>query len=165
MRVQPSDRGAEGTIACGIRRPVAWFDARVSDDEARIAELERGFRRDGLPNLILDFSAAEDVFTRAIPFLSLVFVLEVVNAMDVDAEAWQNLLYVLGGAAILFGAFGMLNIKRGRPFLTVPSRVGRPSSSRSSSFLGCCRSSSAGSGCSGSTRCSRTPRCCCSCIS
>jgi hypothetical protein len=98
----------------------------VSDDAARIAELERGFRRDGLPNLILDFSAAEDVFTRAIPFLSLVFVLEVVNAMDVDAEAWQNLLYALGGAAILFGAFGMLNLKRGRPFLTVPTRVGRP---------------------------------------
>jgi hypothetical protein len=98
----------------------------VSDDAARIAELERGFRRDGLPNLILDFSAAEDVFTRAIPFLSLVFVLEVVNAMDINAQAWKNLAYALGGAAILFGAFGVLNVVRGRPFLSVPSRVGRP---------------------------------------
>ena len=58
----------------------------MSDDAARIAELERGFRRDGLPNLILDFSAAEDVFTRAIPFLSIVFVLEIVNAMDVETR-------------------------------------------------------------------------------
>jgi len=98
----------------------------VSDDAARIAELERGFRRDGLPNLILDFSAAEDVFTRAISFLSLVFVLEVVNAMDLEAPAWVNLLFALGGAAILFGAFGVLNVARGRPFLSVPSRVGRP---------------------------------------
>jgi hypothetical protein len=98
----------------------------VSDDAARIAELERGFRRDGLPNLILDFSAAEDVFTRAIPFLSLVFVLEVVNAMDLEESAWVNLLFALGGAAILFGAFGVLNVARGRPFLSVPSRVGRP---------------------------------------
>jgi len=97
----------------------------VSDDAARIAELERGFRRDGLPNLILDFSAAEDVFTRAISFLSLVFVLEVVNAMDLEAPAWVNLLFALGGAAILFGAFGVLNVARGRPFLSVPSRVGR----------------------------------------
>ena len=98
----------------------------MSDDAARIAELERGFRRDGLPNLILDFSAAEDVFTRAISFLSLVFVLEVVNAMDLEAPAWVNLLFALGGAAILFGAFGVLNVARGRPFFSVPSRVGRP---------------------------------------
>lgn len=98
----------------------------MSDDAARIAELERGFRRDGLPNLILDFSAAEDVFTRAIPFLSLVFVLEVVNAMDLDASPLENLLLALGGAAILFGAFGVLNLVRGRPFLSVPTRVGRP---------------------------------------
>jgi len=97
----------------------------VRDDDARIAELERRFRRDGVPNLILDFSAAEDVFTRAIPFLTLVFVLEVVNAMDIDA-GWVNLLFALGGAAILFGAFGVLNVVRGRRFFSVPSRVGTP---------------------------------------
>ncbi|MGH2629143.1 MAG: hypothetical protein ACRDHI_01100 [Actinomycetota bacterium] len=97
----------------------------MGDDAARIDELERRFRRDGLPNLILDFSAAEDVFTRAIPFLTIVFVLEVVNAMDVKA-GWANLLLVLGGAAILFGAFGVLNAVRGRRFLSVPSRVGVP---------------------------------------
>ena len=127
----------------------------MSDDAARIAELERGFRRDGLPNLILDFSAAEDVFTRAIPFLSLVFVLEVVNAMDLEASAWVNLLFALGGAAILFGAFGVLNVARGRPFLSVPSRV-EPARARRvrRPARACCRSSSAGSGCSGSTRCS-----------
>jgi hypothetical protein len=34
-------------------------------DEQRIRELERGFRRDGLPNLIVDLSATEDVFTRS----------------------------------------------------------------------------------------------------
>jgi hypothetical protein len=104
---------------------VAWFDWPVSDDAARIAELERGFRRDGLPNLIVDFSAAEDIFTRAIPFLTLVFVLEVVNATNLEA-GWANLLLVLGGAAILFGAFGVLNLARGRRFLSVPSRVGPP---------------------------------------
>jgi len=91
----------------------------------RIAELERGFRRDGLPNLILDFSAAEDVFTRAIPFLTLVFLLEVVNATDLEA-GWANLAFALGGAAILFGAFGVLNVARGRSFFSVPHRVGKP---------------------------------------
>jgi hypothetical protein len=33
-------------------------------DARRIRELERGFRRDGLPNLIVDLSATEDIFTR-----------------------------------------------------------------------------------------------------
>ncbi len=31
-----------------------WFDAEVDPDAERIRELERGFRRDGLPNLIVD---------------------------------------------------------------------------------------------------------------
>ncbi len=61
---------------------------RVNDDAARIDELERGFRRDGLPNLIVDYSATEDVFTKAIPFLTLVFVVEVVTAIN----AWKRAL-------------------------------------------------------------------------
>jgi hypothetical protein len=97
----------------------------MGSDEARIRELEDGFRRDGLPNLIVDLSAAEDIFTRAIPFLSLVFVIEIVNALDIDA-GWKNLLLAVGGAAVLFGAFGVLNVVRGRRFLSVPTRVGLP---------------------------------------
>lgn len=94
-------------------------------DERRIRELEHEFRRDGLPNLIVDLSASEDIFTRAIPFLTLVFVIEIVNALDVDA-GWTNLLLALGGAALLIGAFGLLNLARGRRFLSIPHRVGIP---------------------------------------
>ncbi len=102
-----------------------WFDTRMDADESRIRELENGFRRDGLPNLIVDLSASEDIFTRAIPFLTLVFVVEIVNALDVDA-GWTNLLLALGGAVVLFGAFGLLNVARGRPFLSIPHRVAIP---------------------------------------
>ena len=102
-----------------------WFDTRIDADESRIRELENGFRRDGLPNLIVDLSASEDIFTRAIPFLTLVFVVEIVNALDVDA-GWTNLLLALGGAVVLFGAFGLLNVARGRPFLSIPHRVAIP---------------------------------------
>lgn len=94
-------------------------------EERRIRELEDGFRRDGLPNLIVDRSASEDIFTRAIPFLTLVFVVEIVNALDVDA-GWLNLLLALGGAVVLVGAFGLLNVARGRRFLSIPHRVGIP---------------------------------------
>jgi hypothetical protein len=102
-----------------------WFDAGMDADARRIRELERGFRRDGLPNLIVGLSAAEDVFTRAIPFFALVFVLEITNALDVGA-GWTNLLLALGGAVVLFGGFGLLNLVRGRRFLSVPERVGVP---------------------------------------
>lgn len=107
-------------------RATAWFDSRVSDDAARIDELERGFRHDGLPNLILDFSVSEDIFTRAVPFLTLVFMLEMVNATDVDLPLGVNLLLAVAGAAILIAAFGVLNRARGRRFFSVPSRVGTP---------------------------------------
>ena len=94
-------------------------------DARRIRELERGFRRDGLPNLIVGLSATEDGFTRAAPFLTLVFVVEAVSALDVDA-GWANLLLGLGGAVVLFGGFGLLNVVRGRRFLSLPQRVGVP---------------------------------------
>ena len=94
-------------------------------DQQRIRELERGFRRDGLPNLIVDLSATEDVFTRAIPFLTVVFMLEVVNALAVNAS-WANLLFALAGAVLLLAGYGLLNVLRGRRFLSVPRRFGIP---------------------------------------
>jgi hypothetical protein len=105
---------------------LVWFDAGMSDrDTDRIRELERGFRHDGVPNLIVDYSAAEDIFTRAIPFLTLVFLAEVVNGLDAEA-GWQNLALALAGLVLLVVAFGILNVVRGRRFLSIPSRVSTP---------------------------------------
>ena len=94
-------------------------------DARRIRELERGFRRDGLPNLIVDLSATEDIFTRAVPFLAVVFMLEIVNALAVNAS-WASLLLALAGAVVLLGGFGLLNVLRGRRFLAIPQRFGIP---------------------------------------
>ena len=94
-------------------------------DAERIRELERGFRRDGLPNLIVDLSAAEDIFTRVVPLLAVVFALEIVNALAVTAR-WANLLLTLGIAVAVVGGIGLLNVIRGRGFLSIPQRVGVP---------------------------------------
>jgi hypothetical protein len=94
-------------------------------DEQRIRELERGFRRDGLPNLIVGLSATEDVFTRAVPFLVVVFMLEVVNALAVSAS-WASLFLALAGAVLLLAGFGLLNVLHGRRLLSVPRRFGIP---------------------------------------
>ncbi len=94
--------------------------------DARIRELERGFRHAGLPLLIEGYTATEDVFTRAIPLLVLVFVLEVLGAANLEWSVGVNALAIAGGIVVLLGAFGVLNVVRGRPFLSVPRKVGVP---------------------------------------
>ena len=102
-----------------------WFDAPMDRDEARIEELERGFRRDGLPNLVVDYSAAEDVFTRALPFFALVFAVEVVVAVDAEL-GWTGIALVAAVLATLVMAFGVMNAVRGQRFFSVPERVDTP---------------------------------------
>jgi hypothetical protein len=95
--------------------------------DVEIADYERRFRRAGLPNLIEGYSATEDVFTRALPFLGLVFVVEMLGAVNLD---WQsvvlNVLAFAGGVAIMVGALGLLNVARERPFASIPRKVGTP---------------------------------------
>lgn len=51
---------------------------------ADLSAYERDFRRAGLPLLIEDYSAREDIFTRAVPLL-LIFAL----VLFVNTEMWQ----------------------------------------------------------------------------
>jgi hypothetical protein len=87
---------------------------------------ERGFRRAGLPLFIEDYSASEDIFTRAAPLLALVFVGEMLGAIDLDWSLLANLGAAAGGLAILLGGYGLLNRLRGRPLLALPREVGAP---------------------------------------
>jgi hypothetical protein len=52
-----------------------------------VAVYERSFRQAGLPLLIEDYSAREDVFTRAVPLLTVVLVVEVLGAIDLKCSA------------------------------------------------------------------------------
>ena len=107
----------EGSIA-----PVSDLEAR----ERRIRELERRFRSAGLPVLIEGYSATEDIFTRAIPLLSLVFVIELLGAINLDWSAGWNVLAFVGGVALVLVAIGLLNVARGRRFLSMPRKLGVP---------------------------------------
>jgi hypothetical protein len=89
-----------------------------------LAAYERRLRRAGLPLLIEDYSAYEDIFTRAVPLLSLVVTGELLGAVDRDWPWWGNLLAVLGAMAIVIGGVAMVNKRRGRPKLSIPDRVG-----------------------------------------
>jgi hypothetical protein len=97
----------------------------TSDDlEARREEYERGFRRAGLPLFIEDYSATSDVFTRAVPFLGVVFFIQVLNGVDPEWPVAANVGAVVGGLAILLGGLGLLNHVQGRRVWSVPDRVG-----------------------------------------
>ena len=93
---------------------------------ATLTEYERRFRRAGLPLFIADYSATQDIFTRAAPLLGLVFIGEMLGAIDLDWTLLQNLGAAVGGLAILVGAFALVNRLRGRPALAFPETVGVP---------------------------------------
>jgi hypothetical protein len=101
-------------------------DADV-DDRRRLSDrTETWLLRRGLPHLIDDYSATTDVFTRAVPFLTVVFVAEVFFTFDEDRGGLAELLPFLGGMIVLFGAAALVNRMRGRRLFQRPDRVGAP---------------------------------------
>jgi hypothetical protein len=94
-------------------------------DADDVAAAERRFRRAGLPLFIEDYSAREDVFTRAVPLLGLVFAGEVLGAIDLKWSFLANLAAAFGGVAIMIAALAAVNRAAGRPALARPDRVGK----------------------------------------
>jgi hypothetical protein len=95
-------------------------DARERELEA----YERRFRRAGLPLLIEEFSAREDVFNRAFPLLALVLLGELLAALDVDWSPLANLGALAAAVALALAAVALANRARGRRALAVPERIG-----------------------------------------
>jgi len=89
-----------------------------------LAAYEGRLRRAGLPLLIEDYSAYEDIFTRAVPLLALVFGFELLGALKLDWPLWANVLSLAGGLAVLLGSLAIVNRRRGRRAMSVPDRVG-----------------------------------------
>jgi hypothetical protein len=99
------------------------LDRPVSDGD-EIRDYETRLRRAGLPLLIEDYSAREDVFTRLLPLLGLLFVLELSNALNFDWSLAANVACVIGALLVLFVPVGLLNRSRGQRALSLPRRVG-----------------------------------------
>ncbi|MFN3219917.1 MAG: hypothetical protein ACE367_25795 [Acidimicrobiales bacterium] len=85
---------------------------------------ERWFVKQGLPHAIEDYSATDDVFTRAAPFLSLVFLLEVFASFDDRFQGWGQAAVFFGSLAILLAAVVVVNRLRGRRPFQLPDDVG-----------------------------------------
>jgi hypothetical protein len=87
---------------------------------------ERRFRRAGLPLLIEDWAPATDIFNRATPLLALVFLGEMLGAIDLNWSTLANVAAALGGLVILLVGIALSNRARGRPFRSIPQTVGLP---------------------------------------
>lgn len=87
------------------------------------AEVERWFIRRGVPHFIEDYSATQDIYTRAAGLLTLIALIEVLLALNFESW-WANSLAVIGGLSLLLGGWALLNRWRGRPPLARPTSVG-----------------------------------------
>ncbi len=103
-----------------------WETAAVTGPDRRelLSRTERWFLHRGLPHLIEDYRAREDVFTRGVGVLTLVALVEVVNAVRLEWRWWQNVLALVGGAALLVALFVAVNVARGRRPTQAPDDVG-----------------------------------------
>jgi hypothetical protein len=96
----------------------------VEDDSAALAETERWFMHRGIPLFIEGYRATEDVYTRMVPFLVLVAVLEVAGAANFDWPWWQNVLAIAGALLLVFAIWAAVRRASGRPIWRLPSSVG-----------------------------------------
>ncbi len=85
---------------------------------------ERWFVRRGLPHLIDQYSATEDVLTRTVPFLMLVVFAEFFLTFGDRWSGWSQALAFLAGIAVMLGGLALVNRFRGRRALQLPDDIG-----------------------------------------
>lgn len=86
---------------------------------------EQWFLARGLPHFIEDYRADRDVYTRALPALGVILLLQLTFAADLSWRWWQNTLALIAAAAAVLAAIAVVNRLRGRSALQLPDRVGR----------------------------------------
>ncbi len=79
----------------------------------------------GVPHFIDSYNASEDVLTRSLPVLVLLFLFSSIGAIDLDWPPAGIVAASVGGLLILLGIWAGINRVRGiRPLLHRPERVG-----------------------------------------
>ena len=80
--------------------------------------------RRGLPHLIHDYSATDDIFTRMAPFLAFVVFAEFFLAFGDRWTGWSQAVAFGAGIAALLGGIALVNRIRGRRPFQLPNDVG-----------------------------------------
>jgi hypothetical protein len=90
---------------------------------AAVRATERWMIKRGIPHFIEDYSATRDIFTRAAPLLSFLFLMGVFSAINFESW-WANTLAVFGAFVLLVGAWALINHSRGRTWFERPTSIG-----------------------------------------
>jgi hypothetical protein len=98
----------------------------VPASDEQLQAVEQWFMARGTPHLMEGYSVTEDVLTRTVPVLTIVFLLEIGGALNATFSWWQNVLAAVGAMLLALGIWALVNVARGRPAMTRPSRVGLP---------------------------------------
>jgi hypothetical protein len=98
---------------------------RAAAADTAVEDTERWFIDRGVPHFIRGYSASRDVFTRVLPILTAIFLLEMLGALNFTWAAWVNVLAAAGGFGLLLGVWVLANVMRDRPPLARPDQVGR----------------------------------------
>ena len=85
---------------------------------------ERWFVRRGLPHAIEHYTAREDVWTRAWPFLLFVLFVELFASFGDRFEGWAQAGAFVAGVGVLAGAFVVVNVARRRSPGSLPDDIG-----------------------------------------
>ena len=104
--------------------PADAAGARGAGDDELIAVTEHWFLERGIPHFIEHTRAREDVFTRALPVLALVFLVELLGAANLEWSWWANAAALVAGAVLAVGAWAAVNRLRGRRWSQLPDTMG-----------------------------------------
>lgn len=96
----------------------------TSGDAELIAVTEHWFLARGIPHFIEDYRASENVLTRALPVLALVFLVELLGAANLEWAWWINVGALVAGAAVAVGLWAAVNAARGRRWSQLPDTMG-----------------------------------------
>lgn len=88
------------------------------------ASVERWFVKRGVPHLIADYTAAEDIFTRMYRFLLIVMFIELFLTFTDELVGLQQAALFTFGLFVLLGALALVNRIRGRRWNQIPDHVG-----------------------------------------
>lgn len=99
-------------------------DAVSADDGEVRKATERWFLKAGLPRLIEDYSAREDVFTRMMPLLVTVLLLELSFAFGDRFSGWSQVAVFTLFLFVVLVAVVLINRLRGRRMFQQPDSVG-----------------------------------------
>lgn len=89
-----------------------------------IAPIDWWFVRRGMPHAIPGYSARDDVWTRAWPFLLAVLFVESFSTFGDRFDGWAQAGVFLAGAGLIVAAFSIVNVVRGRRWNRLPDRIG-----------------------------------------